>query len=169
MKSFILAGLIAGASSLTVLPSYAQTDTDAVVQTEGMTNLVNVLNSASAETAPDQLKADLVAAINGVCTNCTAAQVDSMMNVVVDAVGADSPLIADFLAGLVAAGVDSDTVTLAAITAGVDATVASEATAAGPGGAPAPSAPVIVTLPTTAVPQGAGGTGGDAGISEVGN
>ena len=89
--------------------------------------------------------------------------------VVVDAIGADSPLIADFLAALVAAGVDSDTVTLAAITAGVDATVASEATAAGPGGAPAPAAPVIVTLPTTAVPQGAGGTGGDAGISEVGN
>ncbi|KYL31556.1 hypothetical protein A2I98_19235 [Pseudoalteromonas agarivorans] len=169
MKSLILASLFASASALIVLPAYAQTDTDAVVQTEGMANLVNVLNNATAETAPEQLKADLVTAINGVCTDCTPAQVDSMMTVVVDAIGAESPLIADFLAALVAAGVDSDAVTLAAITAGVDATIASEATAAGPTEPTAPAGPVIVTLPTTTVPQGAGGTGGDAGISEVGN
>ncbi|KPZ55649.1 hypothetical protein [Pseudoalteromonas sp. P1-25] len=169
MKSLILASLVASASALTVLPAYAQTDTDAVVQTEGMANLVNVLNNATPETAPDQLKADLVSAINGVCTDCTPTQVDSMMTVVVDAIGADSAFISDFLAALVAAGVDSDAVTLAAITAGVDATVASEATAAGPTEPTAPTGPVIVTLPTTTVPQGAGGTGGDAGISEVGN
>lgn len=169
MKSLILASLFASASALTVLPAFAQTDTDAVVQAEGMTNLVNVLNDATPETAPEQLKGDLVTAINGVCTDCTPAQVDSMMTVVVDAIGAESPLIADFLAALVAAGVDSDAVTLAAITAGVDATIASEATAAGPTEPTAPAGPVIVTLPTTTVPQGAGGTGGDAGISEVGN
>ena len=91
------------------------------------------------------------------------------MNAVISAIGADSPFISDFLAALVTAGVNSDAVTLAAITAGVDATIASQATAAGPTEPTAPASPLIVTLPTTTVPQGAGGTGGDAGISEVGN
>ena len=47
--------------------------------------------------------------------------------------------------------------------------VASEATAAGPTDDTPTAAPPVVVLPTTTVPQGTGGTGGDAGISEVGN
>jgi hypothetical protein len=169
MKLILIAGLVASASALAALPTYAQTDTDATVQTANIASLVNVLNNATADTPPAQLQADLLAAIANVCSDCTPAQVDVMMSDVVAAIGVDSPFIADFLAALVAAGIDNDLVTLAAITAGIDATIASEATAAGPGVSPLFSAPVIVTLPTTAVPQGAGGTGGDAGISEVGN
>ncbi|MBB1281414.1 hypothetical protein [Pseudoalteromonas sp. SR41-1] len=167
MKLFLLAGLIAGASALTALPSYAQTDTGVTAPAQNVSALVTILNNATAETSPEQLEADLTAAILAICSDCTPDQIDAMMNDVIAAIGADSPLISNFLAAMTAAGIDSDAVTLAAITAGVDATVASEATAAGPDGAPAPDAPVIVTLPTTAVPQGAGGTGGDAGISEV--
>ena len=183
MKSLILAGLFASASALTILPAFAQTDTDAVVKIESLDSLIAILNNATAVTPSDELQQELVTAIEQLCQNtgpidldspiangtCSSEQLDAIMNAVITAIGADSAFISDFLAALVVAGVDSDAVTLAAITAGVDATVASEATAAGPGGAPAPAAPVIVILPTTAVPQGAGGTGGDAGISEVGN
>ncbi|BED88881.1 hypothetical protein PspMM1_13490 [Pseudoalteromonas sp. MM1] len=183
MKSLILASLVASASALTVLPAYAQTDTDAVVQTEGLDSLITILSNATTDTPPDELQQELVTAIEQLCQNtgpidldspiangtCSPEQLDAIMNAVIAAIGVDSTLISDFLAALVSAGVDSDAVTLAAITAGVDATVASEATAAGPTEPTAPAGPVIVTLPTTTVPQGAGGTGGDAGISEVGN
>ncbi|ETJ48312.1 hypothetical protein [Pseudoalteromonas agarivorans] len=183
MKSLILASLIVGTSSFVTLPVYAQADNDVIVQTDNLDTLVSILNNATAETPSDELQQNLVTAIEQLCQNtgpidldspiangtCTAEQLDIIMNAVIAAIGADSPFISDFLAALVTAGVDSDAVTLAAITAGVDATIASEATAAGPTEPTAPAGPVIVTLPTTTVPQGAGGTGGDAGISEVGN
>lgn len=181
MKKLILASIVASASVFTVLPVYAQVDTDVTVQNQSMDNLINILKNVDADITPEQLKNNLVKAIRLICKNtnpkdldtplptgnCSAAQLDRMMANVINEFGADSPVIADFLAALVAAGVDSDSVTLAAITAGVDATLASEATAAGPGGAP--NAPIIVTLPNTPIPEGAGGTGGDDGISEVGN
>ncbi|MCW1717713.1 hypothetical protein OIZ54_03010 [Pseudoalteromonas sp. A3] len=183
MRALILASLIVGTSSFVTLPVYAQADNDVVVQTGNLDTLISILNNATAETPSDELQQNLVTAIEQLCQNtgpidldspiangtCSAEQLDIIMNAVIAAIGADSPFISDFLAALVTAGVNSDAVTLAAITAGVDATIASEATAAGPTEPTAPAGPVIVTLPTTTVPQGAGGTGGDAGISEVGN
>ena len=132
-------------------------------------------------------QADLLAAIQAACSDCSAEDVDALINDAIAAVGADNPLIADVLGAMSAAGIDSDTLTLAAVSAGVDATVASEATAAGPNGnnanpnAPGQTAgdntapnsnanpnarsrvPGFVSLPT---PPGAGGNGGDDGISE---
>ncbi|MBW7411681.1 hypothetical protein J9A15_26760, partial [Escherichia coli] len=64
--------------------------------------------------------------------NCSNAQVDQMITAVIAAFGVDSPMVATLLAALSAYGVDSDTITLAAINAGIDATIASQATAAGP-------------------------------------
>lgn len=180
MKKLILAGLVASATAFTALPTYAQTDTAVVVEDVAMNNLIAILSNVTADTSPEQLKADLVEAITRICKNkekvrtdkllnagCGSADIDAMITTVVDTFGADSPLISDFLAALAEFGIDPDAITIAAITAGIDATVASEATAAGPGAAPAP--PVIGTLPTLPTPPGAGGTGGDTGISEVGN
>ena len=181
MKSLILASLFVGASSFVTFPAYAQADTDVIVQTDNINALINILANATADTPSDELQKKLVVAIEQLCRNsapidlddpiangtCSAEQLDVIMNSIIAAIGADSPFVSDFLAALVAAGVNSDAVTLAAITAGVDATVASEATAAGP--TALTTGPVTVILPTPTVPQGAGGTGGDAGISEVGN
>ena len=181
MKKLLLAGLVASATALTALPTHAQTDNDAVVQEVSINNIIEILNNVTADTSSEQLREDLVEAIKRICKNkekveldekllnaaCSAADIDAMVASVVAQFGADNPLISDFLAALTAAGLDSDAITLAAITAGVDATTASEATAAGPGvGQPAPPVGSLPTLPT---PPGSGGTGGDNGISEVGN
>ncbi|TMO09587.1 hypothetical protein [Pseudoalteromonas sp. S558] len=182
MKSIILAGLVASASAFISLPTYAQTDTAAKVQNESMNSLINILSNVTAQTSPEQLEKDLLEAITRICKNneknqldetipygsCSPANIDGMISAVIASFGVDSPLISNFLAALSAYGVDSDTITIAAITAGIDATVASEATAAGPVGTQ-PAPPVIVALPTLPVSPGAGGTGGDTGISEVGN
>ncbi|MCF7499070.1 hypothetical protein [Pseudoalteromonas sp. L1] len=181
MKKLILASLVASATAITALPTYAQTDNDAVVQEVSTNNIIDVLNNATAETSSEQLREDLVEAIRRICKNkeevklddklfkgaCGSADMDAMVATVVANFGVDSPLISDFLAALSDAGFDSDAITLSAITAGIDPTVASEATAAGPGAGPAPSP--VVSLPTLPTPPGAGGTGGDAGISEVEN
>ncbi|ENN98673.1 MULTISPECIES: hypothetical protein [Pseudoalteromonas] len=183
MRSLILASLFVGASSFVAFPVYAQAHNDVIVQTDNLDTLINILTNATADTPSEELQEELVVVIEQLCQNtgpvdldspiangtCSAQQLDIIMNAVISAIGADSPFISDFLAALVTAGVNSDAVTLAAITAGVDATIASQATAAGPTEPTAPASPLIVTLPTTTVPQGAGGTGGDAGISEVGN
>jgi hypothetical protein len=183
MKTLILAGLVASALAVSTLPVYAQTDTSAVVQEQSMDTILSILNNADADTSPEQLKKDLVDAINLLCQNdedapkeiglksgrCTAIDIDKMITGVVAAIGADNPLISDFLAALASTGVNSDAVTLAAITAGIDATIASEATAAGPATGVTTTAPVIVTFPAITLPPGAGGGGGDNGISEVGN
>ncbi|CAM2733955.1 hypothetical protein [Pseudoalteromonas distincta] len=181
MKKLILAALVASAYALTALPAYAQTDNDTVVQETSINSILAILNNVTADTTPEQLREELVEAIKRICKNkekveldekllngaCGASDIDAMINAVVASFGADSPLISDFLAALSTAGFDSDTITLAAITAGIDATIASEATAAGP--APGQVAPPVVSLPTLPTPPGAGGTGGDTGISEVGN
>ncbi|WP_024612054.1 hypothetical protein [Pseudoalteromonas sp. TB64] len=183
MKTLILAGLIASAFAVSALPVYAQTSTDTVVQKQSMDSILNILNNADSDTSPEELKKDLVDAINLLCQSdedtpknieldlksgrCSAADIDKMITEVVAALGVDNALISDFLTSLVASGINSDAVTLAAIIAGVDATIASEATAAGP--TITPAVPVIVNLPIPIIPPGAGGTGGDTGISEVGN
>lgn len=183
MKSLIFAGLVVGISSFATFPVYAQTDNNVSVQTAQLDTIINILTNATADTPSEELQSRLVVAIEQFCQNtaptdidspiangtCSLEQLDILINSVIAAVGVDSPFISDFLAALTTFGIDSDAVTLAAIAAGVDATIASEATAAGPVEPTTPTGPVIVTLPTTTVPQGAGGTGGDAGISEVGN
>lgn len=166
----LLASLLA---TVTSFPIYAQTDSGS--GSTAISQLASIVSSADENTSQEQLNSDLLAAIKAICEDCTATQVDAMITEVVNAVGADSPLISTFLTSLSNAGVDADIITLSAITAGVDATVASNATAAGPvQGNNSPTnqqqAPdVIFTAPaTTPTPQGAGGNGGDAGISEVG-
>lgn len=181
MKKLILAGLVASATAITALPTYAQTDNDAVVQEVSVNNIIDILNNATTDTSAEQLREDLVEAVRQICKNkeevkldeellngaCGSADMDAMVAAVVANFGADSPLVPDFLAALSDAGFDSDAITLSAITAGIDPTVASEATAAGPGSGT--TAAPVVSLPTLPTPPGAGGTGGDAGISEVAN
>ncbi len=204
MKKLLLAGLVASATALTALPTYAQTDNAAVIQEVNTDGVISILNNATADTSSEQLREELVAALNQACSNksnvvnngaedesdnnqpektgdgnwlngafandvcCNTADIDILVTTVVDELGADNPLISDFLNSLSTTCSNTDAITLAAITAGVDATVASEATAAGPGaGQPAP--PPVVGLPTLPTPPGSGGTGGDNGISEVGN
>ena len=184
MKKLLIASFVAGAFALNALPTYALTDNNAVVEEASINSIINILDNVTEDTTPEQLRKDLVEAINRICKNkevklenkvntdtCGAADIDAMITAVVSRFGADNPLISDFLAALTAAGLDTDAITISAITAGVDATVASEATAAGPTGAGPAAAggdelPTIISLP---IPQGGGGTGGDAGISEVGN
>lgn len=180
MKSFILASLFASASALTVLPVNAQTDSNAA-QEDSISNLVSMLKNATTDTNSEQLEKELLVAIQRICKNnaegqdntvlngsCASADIDKIVSTVTTSIGTESPSVPKLLTALSEYGVDSDTITLAAITAGVDATAASEATAAGPITS-VPVAPVIVTLPTTPFSPGAGGGGGDAGISEVGN
>ena len=144
MRSLILASLFVGASSFVAFPVYAQAHNDVIVQTDNLDTLINILTNATADTPSEELQEELVVVIEQLCQNtgpvdldspiangtCSAQQLDIIMNAVISAIGADSPFISDFLAALVTAGVDSDAVTLAAITAGVDATIASQATAA---------------------------------------
>ena len=54
-----------------------------------------------------------------------------MLSNVLFGLGADSPLIVSILTIATEAGINSDTVTAIAIASGIDATIASEATAAG--------------------------------------
>ncbi len=166
MKKLILAGLIAGVTAVVTLPVYAQADS---------AGLVSVLNNATADTSPEQLQADLLAAIEAACSDCSAEDVQALINDAVTAVGPESPLVVDLLGAMSAAGIDSDTLTFAAVSAGVDATTASAATAAGPvtgqgQTTPPPSSRTnIAAFSSPPAAPGAGGTGGDSGISEVNN
>lgn len=186
MKKMIVVGLVLGAAVFANSSVNAKIDNDAIVQTDSLSKLTTMLNTATPETSSEELQSNLVSAIEQICKNtgtinsdstvsaevCSAEQLDFIMNSVISAIGTDSPFIPVFLSALVEAGVSDDAVTLAAITAGVDATIASQATAAGAtsaGPVQASAGPVVVDLPTTTLPIGAGGTGGDSGISEVGN
>ena len=87
---------------------------------------------------------------------------DSLLTAAILSLGADSPLIGDLLTAATNSGIDGDSVTAIAIANGVDATIASEATAAGPnaGGA------LGNTGTTTTTNRGnAGAGGGGGGIS----
>ena len=169
MKLIILTGLVLGSLSITAMPINAQTDSnkETAVQKPSTDNLINTLNSAT-QTKPENLIESLIGNIGTICYNreCSTSDVDHMVSSVVDAVGSDSPLISDFLQALALYGADADTITLAAINYGIDATIASQATAAG-GAAPL-SAPRF-SLPNRSTPSGSGGSGGDSGISESEN
>lgn len=184
MKPLILASLITGASLFVVLPLHAQTNNsvEAKAEVSKLQKLLNILSSATENTLPETLQVNLLEAIERVCINterpdsrnivlndcCGPTETNNMVSAVVNTLGADNPLVRDFLTALSLYGVDPDAVTLFAISAGVDATTASEATAAGPG-AVQPAPPPAFNLPTLPTPIGAGGTGGDSGISEAGN
>ena len=43
MKKLILAGLVASATAITALPTYAQTDNDAVVQEVSVNNIIDII------------------------------------------------------------------------------------------------------------------------------
>lgn len=78
---------------------------------------------------PDLADSLVAAAIAAVGPNTEAAE--SIIASAIIALGIDSPLITNILTAATEAGVNSDTVTVIAIANGVDATIASEATAAG--------------------------------------
>ena len=69
MKKLLLAGLVASATALTALPTYAQTDNAAVVQEVGINSIIDILNNVTADTSPEQLREDLVEAIKRICKN----------------------------------------------------------------------------------------------------
>ncbi|WP_404339905.1 hypothetical protein [Pseudoalteromonas mariniglutinosa] len=184
MKRIIFTSILTSTLTFTALPVFAQTDAAVVTQSINVTKLISILNNATVETSSEQLQSNLVSVIKIICReysqnrsdqaitgeHCNATEIDNLITNVVAAIGADSPFIDDFLAALVNAGANPDEVTLAAITGGIDATIASEATAAGPASQNSvATAPVIVTLPNTSIPLGSGGTGGDSGISETQN
>ncbi|PKG82555.1 hypothetical protein CXF85_13820 [Colwellia sp. 75C3] len=108
----------------------------------------------------------VAAAIAAVGEDSEAAE--TIIATAIIALGADSPQIANILNIATEAGVNSDTVTSIAIASGVDATIASEATAAG--STPANSSPISSTptnkTPTYTSPGNSGGGGGGGGISK---
>ncbi|MCJ8293073.1 MAG: hypothetical protein MJK15_01580 [Colwellia sp.] len=101
----------------------------------------------------------LAAAIAVVGANTEAAE--TLVASAIFALGVDSPLIANLLKAATESGVDADTLTAVAIANGVDATIASEATAAGNTG----NNNGNTTTTTTTNRGNAGGGGGGEGIS----
>jgi hypothetical protein len=179
MKSIIYCALLISLCVCYTPRAYAQSNTAAEIQTSEVDNLISILSNTSADTSPEQLQKDLIAAIKLICKNqlkdqadktillrkCSADQLELMLAAVSNAFGADSPQVISFLAALAAYGVDPDAITIAAILAGIDPSLASQATAAGPN---SPS-PAPITFPSLPTPPGSGGSGGDGGISEIGN
>ncbi|MBQ4834151.1 hypothetical protein J8L70_12930 [Pseudoalteromonas sp. MMG010] len=84
-----------------------------------------------------------------------------LLAILIDKLGPEHELIEELLQKSALGCLDADTITVIAIAAGVDPTVASQATAAGPGNA----TPGNITAPN--IPIGNGGGGGDSGISEL--
>ncbi|XQF90022.1 hypothetical protein ACOBV8_15965 [Pseudoalteromonas espejiana] len=98
------------ASNFATFTVYAQADNDVVVQTEQLDTLINILTNATADTPSEELQQELVVAIEQLCQNtgpidlnspfangtCSAEQLDIIMNAVIAAIGADSPVISDF-------------------------------------------------------------------------
>ena len=56
MKKLLLAGLVASATALTALPTYAQTDNAAVVQEVDINSIIDILNNVTADTTTEQLR-----------------------------------------------------------------------------------------------------------------
>ena len=92
--------------------------------------LANAALSAAIINDPAAAESLVAAAIAAVGPNSEAAE--TIIATAISALGSDSPFIANILRIATEAGVNSDTVTAIAIASGVDATIASEATAAGP-------------------------------------
>ncbi len=86
---------------------------------------------------------------------------DSILAAAITLLGADSPLIGDLLRAAIDSGLDGDSVTAIAIANGVDATIASEDTAAGPN----PGDGLGNTGTTITPNRGPGNGGGGGGIS----
>ncbi len=181
MKISIIATVVSCALGLTTVNALAQVES-APAQNTTPSALSTVLSNATADSDPAQLQAELAAAIAQTCSDCTEAEVQAMMAEATATLGADSPVMQIVLNAMADSGISADTITLAAVSLGVDATAVSQATAAGPatpladGVAQAPQQPNFnqpaqpatggIPAPAVAV-QGAGGTGGDSGISEV--
>jgi hypothetical protein len=87
-----------------------------------------ILTAAITEN-PELADSLLAAAIHAVGANTEAAE--TLVASAILALGANSALITQLLTGATESGVDGDTLTVIAIANGVDATIASEATAAG--------------------------------------
>ena len=93
MKKLILAGLVASATAITALPTYAQTDNDAVVQEVSVNNIIDILNNATTDTSAEQLREDLVEAIKRICKNKEKIKLDEkLLN---GACGAAAEIISD--------------------------------------------------------------------------
>ncbi len=86
---------------------------------------------------------------------------DSILAAAIASLGAESPLIGDLLSAATDSGLDGDSVTAIAIANGVDATIASEATAAGPNSGDG----LGNTGTTITINRGPGNGGGGGGIS----
>ncbi|MCQ8876502.1 hypothetical protein NQT69_00410 [Pseudoalteromonas shioyasakiensis] len=164
MKVITLTGIMIGA--LWFVPSQVIAKDLQTATKPHADKLISTLQDAQPN-KPDDFTQSLVKEISSICYSreCNSGDVDFMVSTVINAIGKDNPLISDFLHALNLYGTDFDTITLSAITYGVDATVASEATAAG--GTPTLLIPDF-SLPNRTTPNGSGGSGGDSGISESG-
>ncbi len=102
-------------------------------------------------------------AIANICGGgSTCADEDAANELLADAIetiGADSPLIQQVLAAANNSGMNSDSITSVAVASGVDATVASESTAAGNDGTTTTTTTGNVTTNTGSVNNGGGGGG----------
>jgi hypothetical protein len=171
MNKKILATVIFTALSATYIPAHA-IDIDPAAQSIIDTAITNECTFdieenkecdfnailATAITNNSTLAESLVAAIlNAAGANTEAAE--DIIATAISVLGADSPLIPSILTIATEVGVNSDTVTAIAIASGVDATIASEATAAGATGGN------IIGDTGNALANNAGGGGGGGGIS----
>ncbi|WP_019026687.1 hypothetical protein [Colwellia piezophila] len=162
MNKYTLAAAIIASLGATIMPVYA-VDIDPAAQTI-IDNAVATVCSPSgcdlnatltaAIAANPALAESLVAAAIAV-VGADSEEAETLVATAIAAVGIDSPLVAGILTAATEAGVDADTVTGIAIATGVDATLASQATAAGPAATPV-AAPAPRLAPTP--PANGGGS-----------
>jgi len=119
--------------------------------------LANAALTAAIIADPTSAETLVADAIDAAGAESEAAE--TIIATAIAALGPDSPLIPSILTIATNAGVNSDTVTGIAIASGVDATIASDATAAGPGTTTAGTNTVTTNR------GGANGGGGGGGIS----
>ena len=168
-----LAAIIFASFSATIMPVQAididpaaQGIIDTAIQSECIPNtetpkkcdITGLLATAITDN-PALAESLVAAALASVGDDAEAAE--AIIASAIATLGADSPLIASILQIATEAGVDSDTVTVIAIENGVDATIASEATAAGNN-----VADITAVNTGTSNLTDAGGGGGGGGISE---
>lgn len=135
--------------------------------TKKPTNAANIVTAAieavCKKSEPEQSKKPIKKSlIQKKCLDITAAQ--SILVSAITTTGPESPLIRKILNAAKQSGLNSDSVTALAIASGVDASLASEATAAGPDNSPAKSHEIKSNNNTAG--RGTGNGGGGGGISE---
>ncbi|BDF95907.1 hypothetical protein [Pseudoalteromonas sp. KAN5] len=113
-------------------------------------------------TQPGSALTVLELAMNKTCTQ-TPPAADEVLTAVINALGSDHEQIESILKAAIKKCIDSDSVTVVAIAAGVDPSLASLATASG-GAVSFPATTILAPV----IPTGSG-SGGDSGISEVNN